>query len=183
MTSQTPDRQTPWLPDADCPPQAARAADKEGLVEVPPEALFRSDKNYLPSEIAALAHLDPEMVERESVAKNISSIITVARGGSGKMYGGSRVCTWIRRRGLTCRAAPAVLAQWEANEGAKLRQAGAEKRKAAADAAERERVAEMLRQAARDSIVLATLRLLAHAEAQKMPVAMLLRAVESAGGA
>ena len=161
--TETPTRQVPWVPGPDDPPQP-KVIGSGQLIEVPAQAVFRPEFNYCVEEIAELANLDLTMVQQASIAKDISQVISSGHGGQ-KFYGGARVCNWIERTGLKCRAPQRVALQYEADKHGRAAQAEAEKRRAAAAKEKAERPIREYRDAAeRCPALVEVLRVLEAAE-------------------
>lgn len=171
----------PWMPDTSCPPQpkpAAKNAAKETF-EVPPDFLFPERGLFTVDRIASLAGIPKEIVRTAADAHQIGSVISYTPDHQ-KCWRGNLVAAWIRGAGHKCLVDRQTYAQFEADQrGAAIQaeRAAAEKRRAEA---ERERVAEMFRDAAADPAVVRTVELLAYAESQKLSITQVLRAVKNA---
>jgi len=63
-----------------------------------PELIFNPQWNYSVEEIADLAGIPREVIERAGQVGEISAVYVIPRGGQGKAWKGDKIAAWIRRR-------------------------------------------------------------------------------------
>ena len=64
-----------------------------------PEQIFNPEWNYTAEEIADIAGIDRDVIDRAAEAREIASVCVIARGGH-KGWKGDKIASWIRRMNL-----------------------------------------------------------------------------------
>ena len=103
MSTAVLQRQVPWVPGPDDPPQAAATSGDPGSGEsftVPAAYLFRHECHYNVFDIAEIANLPLKVVQGAAARKEISLVCT--ESSRGKSWPGHAIAGWIERSGHKC---------------------------------------------------------------------------------
>ena len=155
MSTAVLQRQVPWVPGPDDPPQAAATSGDPGSGEsftVPAAYLFRHECHYNVFDIAEIANLPLEVVQGAAARKEISLVCT--ESSRGKSWPGHAIAGWIERSGHECSVPRNVYEQWRADTQAQVAAAERDRQRAETERENRQRPIRFYREVVERSPVL-----------------------------